>query len=182
MAGTIFLSFLIESSFSLLIRNILDQSQEEYISISSEIETLKLYIELEQIRFKEPFQYEINIDEELDIENTFIPTMLLQPHIENAIWHGFAPKETNCLLVLDFKKEGKNVLVVIRDNGVGLNSEHSKKEKTHESKAMSIIEQRLNSLGIKTGSDFSIDIVDLYNAETNKKGTEIRLIIPLINY
>lgn len=168
------------SKFSLLVRNVLDNSKEEYILIEKEIDTLKLYMELEQIRFKEPFTYTIHIDESLNMDNTYIPTMLIQPYVENAIWHGFMPKKTGCRLEINFKKAGEDRLeIIIRDNGVGRNATGAHK-RTHASKAMSLTRERLDALKIKNDSDYRITVTDLRDAAGNAAGTEIMLQIELI--
>ncbi|MEO6904278.1 MAG: two-component regulator propeller domain-containing protein [Bacteroidia bacterium] len=165
------------SKFSLLIRNILDNSQEEYISISQEINTLKLYIELEQMRFTQPFDFILDMDKELPLD-AYIPTMLIQPFIENSIWHGLMPKKTNCILELIFKRKGANMLVVIRDNGIG-RDEELKKNISHISKGSSLTEERLRELTINNNKQFTFSIVDLTDNGGNSKGTEVRIMLPL---
>jgi ligand-binding sensor domain-containing protein len=164
------------AKFSLLIRTILDNSKEEYIAISQEINTLKLYIELEQIRFKQPFQFILDIDEKLDLE-THIPTMLIQPYVENSIWHGLMPKKTNCILHLLLKKEEQHIFVSIKDNGVG-RDKSGKTSDLHVSKGMSLTEQRIKELELSNGKKFSVHIIDLTDDKGNPTGTEVQLIIP----
>lgn len=182
LSNDVYKSYDYLAKFSLLIRNVLDNSQEEYILISKEIDTLKLYIELEQIRFTEPFSYAVNVEGDLSIESTFIPTMLIQPYIENAIWHGLMPRQSNCSLELTFKKTDHKLQVIIRDNGVGRNKKNAlQAEKLHKSKGISLTEQRLHALGIKTDLDFQVEIIDLVDEAGNALGTEVRLLIPLIS-
>ncbi len=164
------------STFSMLIRNILNNSRTEYISISQEINTLRLYIELEQIRFKIPFKFILEIDDELDME-TDIPTMLIQPYIENSIWHGLMPKENQGTLELLFKKQNDFLIVLIRDNGVGRNI--SKKDTKHISHGMSITEQRIEILASTNQKKFTTTITDLIDEQGAPLGTEVKLMIPL---
>lgn len=164
------------STFSMLIRNILNNSKEEYISLSQEINTLKLYIELEQIRFANPFKFIIEIDEQLDME-TEIPTMLIQPYIENSIWHGLMPMESGGLLTLLVKKEMDSIHIIIRDNGVGRKLNDLPKK--HVSKGMSITEQRIQTLEAINQRKMNIRIIDLKNESTGVTGTEVHLIIPI---
>jgi hypothetical protein len=164
------------AKFSLLIRTILDNSKEEYIALSQEISTLKLYIELEQIRFKQPFEFIFDIDEKLELE-TYIPTMLIQPYVENSIWHGLMPKKTNCILHLTLKKAENHIFVSIKDNGVGRNK-NSNINNLHVSKGMSITEQRIKELEVSNGKKFSVNIDDLIDDKGNPNGTEVQIIIP----
>jgi ligand-binding sensor domain-containing protein/two-component sensor histidine kinase len=164
------------TKFSMLIRNILNNSRQEYIFLEQEINTLRLYIELEQIRFAEPFQFNIEIDEKLDMEMD-IPTMLIQPYIENSIWHGLMPKKTGGILELIFKKEGDSMLVIIRDNGLG--RQITDPAKKHVSKGMSITEQRINILTSTNKKKFITTIIDLKDENGHSIGTEVRLMIPL---
>lgn len=164
------------SKFSLLIRTILDNSKEEYIALSQELNTLKLYIELEQIRFKEPFRFILVLDKELDMD-THIPTMLIQPYIENSIWHGLMPKKTNCILQLTLKKREAHIFVSIKDNGVGRNKTE-KRNSLHESKGMSITEQRIKELETTNERKFNVTILDLSDEDGNAAGTEVQIIIP----
>jgi hypothetical protein len=163
------------SKFSMLIRNILNNSRQEYISLTQEINTLRLYIELEQIRFTHPFKFEIEIDDELDMEMD-IPTMLIQPYVENSIWHGLMPKESDGMLELLFKKVDDSMLVTIRDNGMGRkNADPAKK---NVSRGMSITEQRINILATTSRKKFITTIIDLKDEYGNSKGTEVNLLIP----
>jgi hypothetical protein len=164
------------AKFSLLIRNILNNSKNEYISLEQEVNTLQLYIELEQLRFNHPFKFILDIDEELDME-TDIPTMLIQPYIENSIWHGLMPKESGGKLELILKKVGASIHVSIRDNGVGRQKKDATK-KQHISKGMSLTEQRIQTLETTSNKKFVTSIIDLKDREGNPIGTEVNLIIP----
>ncbi|MCW3102166.1 MAG: signal transduction histidine kinase, LytS [Bacteroidetes bacterium] len=182
LSNDVYKSYDYLAKFSLLIRNVLDNSQEEFILLSKEIDTLKLYIELEQIRFNEPFSYVINVEGDLSTDSTFIPTMLIQPYIENAIWHGLMPKQNDCSLELTFKKADHKLHVLIKDNGVGRNKRNkTQAEKQHKSKGLDLTAQRLHALGVKTDRDFQVEITDLTDGAGNGIGTEVRLLIPLIS-
>jgi LytS/YehU family sensor histidine kinase len=155
----------------------LDNSKEEYITISQEISTLKLYIELEQMRFTQPFDFILDIDKELPLDAS-IPTMLIQPFVENSIWHGLMPKKTNCILELIFEKTGDDLLVVIRDNGIGRNLE-LKENTSHISKGSSLTQERLKELTINNNKQFTYSVVDLTDYIGNSIGTEVRITLPL---
>lgn len=162
------------SKFASLIRNILNNSNEEYIALSREITTLQLYIELEQIRFNPPFEFILKVDEKIDTD-VYIPTMLIQPYIENSLWHGLMPKDSKGILELTFEKREESIKVVIRDNGMG---RRPKTTKTHESKGMSLTEQRIKVLENTSSKKFEVIIIDLKDQQGNPTGTEVKLIIP----
>ena len=166
------------AKFSRLIRNVLDNSQEEYISLEKEIVTLSLYIELEKIRFKVPFEFSLIVDKEIDLTDIDIPTMLIQPYIENAIWHGLMPKQNDCLLELEIKKVDSILQVTIRDNGVGRAS--APKNNGHVSKGMGLMEQRLKALSVKNNDSFSVIIIDLKDENAKSCGTEVKISMPLL--
>ncbi len=108
------------TKFSNLIRMILTNSKEPIISLSTELEALKLYIEMEQFRFEHKFQYKIEIDDALSPEETWIPPMLLQPFVENAIWHGLMlQQQEGGILLIAFHKEEDYYRCTIEDNGIG---------------------------------------------------------------
>ena len=169
-------SFNYLSKFSALIRKILNNSRNEFISLEQEISTLQLYIELEQIRFKDPFEFILTIDKELDMEVN-IPTMLIQPYIENSIWHGLMPKETQGRLELILKKVDSTIHVCIKDNGVGRETGEMKK-KHHISKGMSLTEQRIQTLEQTSNKKFVTTVIDLKDEQGNPIGTEVNLVIP----
>ncbi len=168
------------AKFSRLIRNVLDNSQEEYITLEKEIITLSLYIELEKIRFKVPFNFILNIDDELDQNDILIPTMVIQPYIENAIWHGLMPKQNDCLLKLEIKKIEDSLHILIKDNGVGRGASTKPKNKDHVSKAMGLTDQRLNALTVKNKGTFSVSVIDLKDEKGLSLGTEVKIIMPVM--
>jgi len=108
------------SEFSVLMRSVLENSDEDFIPFTKEVELLELYVKLEHNRFKEKFDYTINIDENINLEDFSIPPMLLQPYIENAIWHGLRYKEEKGVLEIHISKvDANSISVVIIDDGVG---------------------------------------------------------------
>ena len=133
-------------------RLILENSRTEYISLEQEIMTLEFYLDLQQQRFKNRFQYHITVDQELDPEEVLLPPMLTQPFIENSIEHGLKDKTTEGLIEIKFYRKLENLVVQVLDNGVGF--EASLKSKTafqskHRSMAMSITSERLALLNRK---------------------------------
>ena len=125
------------SEFSTLMRAVLENSEEDFIPLSKEIELLDLYVKLEHSRFPEKFDYKIDIDKNIDIDAYEIPPMLLQPYIENAIWHGLRYKEEKGLLTINMQPKDKDSIeIIIEDNGVGrkksaqLKTSNQKKQKS----------------------------------------------------
>jgi tetratricopeptide (TPR) repeat protein len=142
--------------FSKLMRNILDASRAEEITIEKEIETLDSYLKLQQLRFSNKFEYQINIDQGIDVGNTSLPPMLLQPFIENAIEHGMRKFTDNKkgFIQLDIKKSVNKIQLQISDNGPGFNMQNITKKPEHISHAMDITKERIRA--INHGKKFKI--------------------------
>lgn len=161
------------SKFSKLIRTILAHSTKDKLYLKEEIDLIKEYIEIEQIRFSNKFQYKIIVHSDINEEILLIPTMILQPFVENAILHGLAPLENNDgLITIEIAHHNVSKLqITISDNGVGRKASSSKNlHKNHESLATQLIEERLTLLN---GSHFeSIRYEDLEN------GTKVIVILP----
>ena len=117
------------TNFSKLMRGIMENSNQDFISFHEELEVLEHYLTLEKSRFKEKFDFEVIVDEHLETENMTIPGMLIQPFLENAIWHGLRYKEEKGKLELRFKKENRKLKIEIEDNGIGIQNSQSFKTK-----------------------------------------------------
>ena len=157
------------SKFARLIRMILDHSNEKTIPISKEIQFLNYYLDLEQIRLNNAFAFQIEIDTNVDSEQDRIQPMLLQPFLENAIWHGIMNKpEKNGILTIRFSKENELLQVEIRDNGVGRKQAALHKPKrSSASLGIQLTQNRLQLLDPQS----KIDIIDLFDQENNPTGT-----------
>lgn len=166
------------SNFSMLLRMLLENT-EPVISLSTEIKMLKLYIDLTKIRYKNSFQYQITITNDISKEETAIPTLLLQPIVENAIIHGLAPKKENGKLLISFSKKNNQLVCIVEDNGIGRNASLLKqKHKQHESKAIEITKERLALLEKENDQKSEFKIDDLYNEYNNAIGTKVTIKIP----
>lgn len=169
------------TSFSRLMRRILNNSNERYISLSDELEAVNLYLELESMRLGNRFNYEIIVDPELDANNIEIAPLIIQPFVENAIIHGLVPKKDDCCLKIDVSKmAGEKLLCVIEDNGVGRQYSERMKGKTggsHKSYGMSITRRRLEMLSKISNEDFGVEIIDLYDDDNQPEGTRVNIII-----
>jgi LytS/YehU family sensor histidine kinase len=170
------------SRVSQLIRRILQNSTSPNITLDEEIETLKSYIEIEQLRFQPAFSFECVIDEALDTEMIRIPHLMIQPFIENAILHGLVHRKEQGVLKLDISEcDEQSIEVVITDNGIGreeagkIARQHHKK---HNSISVKSIESRIR-LMLPEAVD-PVRIEDLQDEHGNGSGTRVRLIIPVV--
>lgn len=170
------------SKFAALMRLILDNSREEYISLQSEIKTLELYLELQQLRFENRFNYSIDIDKGLDIDFIAIPPMLAQPFIENAIEHGLAGKKENGEITISFKLEDETILFEVKDNGIGITDSFANKkdtQKSHKSLGTNITKERLEMLNKGRKNKIWYKIIDLKTEGSgNITGTKVIFSIP----
>ena len=169
--------------FAKLIRLILDNSNSRTVILTNELEALKLYIEMEALRFDKKFNYSINIDKGISTDNIEVPPLIIQPYVENAIWHGLLHKESDGRLDIYISMIDDNMLqCVIEDNGVGRIKSQELKSKSATSKkslGTKLTENRLNLLNKSAAINASVDILDLYNGNGNARGTRIILKIPV---
>ena len=163
------------TEFSQLMRAVLENSEQDFIPLEKEIELLQLYTKLEHFRFKDKFDYKITVDETIKISDFQIPPMLLQPYIENAVWHGLRYKAEKGHLWIDINKKSENeITITIADDGIG--RERSKELKTdnqkkQNSKGMGNIKKRVTIL-----NEMYKDKVDVYIDDyqaIDDKGTKV---------
>jgi LytS/YehU family sensor histidine kinase len=156
---------------------------EGNVSLKDEIETAKLYVNIENIRFNNEIDIEISIENTLNIDTITIPSLILQPFIENAIWHGLSPKKGKKKLLLKVDSYNQDfVRIVIEDNGVGrLRSKEIKSKKIHkrESVGLKITKERLENFTRKLKSKFNLSIDDLVDDKNKPFGTRITLLLPV---
>ena len=174
------------SRFSKLLRTILIHSDKETVTLKEELEILNLYIELEARRFKDSFRYKIECDNEIDEDEIKIPTLLIQPFVENAIWHGLMHQEGDRSLKIRFSEQDDFLRCIIEDNGVGRKkSEETKKangqDKGHISKGIKVSLERLKTLHNRQGHEGSLAITDLHDENGNAAGTRIEINFPIQN-
>ncbi len=174
------------TDFARLVRKILDFSKEETISIEKEAEILRGYLHIEAMRFNHTFDYDVTIDPDLDEWDTQIPTMILQPFVENAILHGVRHKtDGHGHIQVRFEKEGDDFMrCIVEDNGIGRKkaTELNKgaKIKEHESKGMQITADRIDILNLQKKKLAKLEILDLFDETQQPAGTRIVLHIPLL--
>lgn len=164
------------SKFARLIRLVMHQSNNNFLSLEQEIDWLKIYMELEQLRFQGKFEFELFVDPELEVD-TLIPNMLIQPHLENAIWHGIIPLrgQRPGKIRLSFIKGEKNLRVEIEDNGVGRGNAPEKRD--HESSGIKLVTDRLERLSKLENTQFRQEIIDLKSELGEATGTLVLLYI-----
>lgn len=168
--------------FSKLLRKILESSTDEYISLDNELEILNKYIEIESLRFDRAFTYEITVDERLDRSVMRIPHMLVQPFVENAIWHGLLNKESDKQLKIEFSYlDDATVSCVIDDNGAG---RKAGKPMGNVSKQKSLgihfTAQRLELMRKEWGGSYGVEIVDKMSEQGTSEGTRVIMTIPIL--
>jgi len=169
--------------FADLIRNYLHYSDIGFISISEELKNLNLYLELEKLRFEDNLNYTITIADHINGDAIFIPTMIIQPYIENALKHGLLHLKTNRILNISMDKISDNILeCVIKDNGVGRKKAdeiNSRIHKTHKSFALKATSERLDLLNFGKDKKIGVTFIDLLDESNNALGTKVILKIPI---
>ena len=170
------------SKFSQLTRTILEMSEKEYVHLSDEIKTLNLYLEIEKARFNDDFEYEISSDTALDIDLIKIPSMLLQPYIENAVKHGLLHKKGLKFLKITFLKKQFMLHIEISDNGIGRQKSmalNAIKNKNHNSFATVAMQNRIDLLNKNNTEKITIHYIDKENQRKQSEGTNVIIEIPI---
>ncbi|MBS1948676.1 MAG: histidine kinase [Bacteroidetes bacterium] len=171
--------------FSRLIRMVLANSKQQFISIEDELETLSLYLDMEKLRFKNSFDYKISFINEVDIANIFVPPLLLQPFAENAIWHGLMHKEGPGSLNIELSTGKKILYCSITDNGIGCAKASELKTKLAEkqkSMGLQMTADRLALLNKDGGGQSSFKMEDIFDEEGKPAGTRVSLKIYYKDY
>lgn len=166
------------SEFSQLMRLVLENSQEDFIPLQKEQEILSLYLKLEHYRFRDKFDYEIKVDEAVNVDAVEVPPMLIQPYIENAVWHGLRYKTTKGKLLLHVSKVNGDIVAEITDDGIGRKkSEELKTEnqKKHNSTGLKNIAERLSIINKVYRSNYRVSIEDV-NTDC---GTRVKVYLPI---
>jgi len=169
------------TSYSNLMRNMMENSNKDFISLDKEVEQLKKYLDLEHLRFQDKFDFEITVDETLDTERVFVPNMIIQPHLENAIWHGLRYLDKKGFLKLQFRFVDGKIVVIIDDNGIGLTKSQELKtinQKVHESRGLNNTNERIGLLNELYKKNIAFEIKEKVLPES---GTIVQIIFPLID-
>ncbi len=164
------------SKFSKLLRLILENSREKVVPIREELEAIKNYIDLHNMRSDITFEYALILDENLDDLDIYIPPMLIQPFIENAIEHGFQKKYEGAKITIHISLKDNKLICIIKDNGVGLNAKKSTPNTTKKSLSTQITKERLKLMAKEFKVETGLTIQD--RGAFNEKGTQINLTLP----
>lgn len=170
------------TKFAKLIRLILHYASKDSILLQSELEALQLYVELEQLRFRDDFNFDLRLDQRIKPNQVWVPPLILQPYVENAIVHGLAPKKDNKILRVMVIMNQNHLEFVVRDNGVGRNySKSISKEMNpaHKSMAMELTRRRIELMDTENTDKPKIAITDL-KENGDPSGTEVRFTLPLM--
>ncbi|MFI5137650.1 MAG: sensor histidine kinase [Sphingobacteriales bacterium] len=167
------------SDFASLIRKNFEAAQQSFIPLEQEIENIKIYLRLEQMRFNDRFNYQIAIDDNLDVEDWMVPTMILQPLLENALLHGIMPSAIAGKVIIDFKEQAGNLLITITDNGIGIANSLALKEtgNGHRSRSTELIKKRVAALSRFGSTAITITMEPAFESKKNP-GNKITLFIP----
>jgi LytS/YehU family sensor histidine kinase len=165
------------TKFAKLMRMILENSEKKEVSLAEDLKALELYMKLESLRMKNKFVFEITVDDAIDKENTMVPPLLLQPFVENSIWHGIAGKEGTGKILVTIKKEKQMISCIVEDDGIGRNRAAvmagSHAGSTHKSLGMKITKARIAVMNKVKKSEAFIQLSDL------AKGTRVEVKLPL---
>ena len=169
------------TKFSKLVRLILDNSKNLSIPLDKELDALKLYLDLESMRFEDTFEYEFQTDDAVDMEEVMIPPLILQPFVENAIWHGLMHKNGKGTLLIQIYPENGHLKCIVQDDGIGRRASERLKssgKKTHESKGLKLTTDRIKLIHQDYLKENTIRIIDLVSANGEAAGTRVEVLLP----
>jgi ligand-binding sensor domain-containing protein/putative methionine-R-sulfoxide reductase with GAF domain len=172
------------SKFALMIRMTLNQSRDIFVTVDDNVEYLRAYLEMEQLRFGESFSYDIFTDGRIDAGETNFPSLMIQPLVENAIWHGLMQAGDDKRVAVRFMQcEGK-IVCTIEDNGIGIRESEKLKKingSVHRSHGLENLQRRIKIMNEKYDTDCSLEIVDLKEIDSERTGTRVTLQLNIIN-
>ena len=171
------------AKFSRLIRNVLQNSKRSLISLSEELEVLQLYLELEQVRFDHKFEFSTHLDKAIDTQILQVPPMIIQPYLENAIWHGLMHKSGQGLLNIDLQMKADKLQITIEDDGIGREKSraiNASRKSGKKSLGMEITSTRIEMINLLNNMNAEHQITDLVNPDGSAAGTRVTLTLPII--
>ncbi len=171
------------AKFSKLMRKVLNNSTQSFVSIADEIQAITLYLELERVRFNKKFEFEIAVDPWFEQEITYMPSFFIQPFVENSIWHGFNGGKADGFVKISLIKDQDSVRVLIQDNGVGVNESRKQRKiriKDHVSMGIDITTQRLELINKLHDSMYEVVISDNSEMGESQTGTTVGLQLPYL--
>ena len=166
------------TDFASLIRKNFEAAQQSFIPLEQELANIKIYLRLEQMRFTNRFDYTITNDETIDLDNWMMPTMMLQPLLENALLHGIMPSAIKGELEIHIEEVKKDLLITITDNGIGIESSRALKlNELHKSRGTELIQKRIAALSHFVKQPVTIDMFPAFEDDKNP-GNCVRIFIP----
>jgi len=168
--------------FSSLTRSVLKNSSRELVPLAEELETLHNYLEIEKMRKRDSFEYEIVVDKSIETDFIYIPPLMLQPFAENAILHGFMKMDPKLgFISIKVYNLDNQIEISIIDNGIGINASLKNKiDKTHQSMGLKIFKDRIRLIEKKYKKTINFEISDLSDTEPKESGTKVTICFPLI--
>ena len=164
------------TTFSKLIRTLLNNADKKEISLYDEIETCKYYLQLEAMRFDTKFSYSVNIDDNIDLKSIQVPALIIQPFIENAIWHGIVPRNSGGRVSLNVLRKDGIIEVSIDDDGIGREASQQNKSASgiaHQSKGVNLTQARLELNNLLQQRQAKLEIIDKKNENSTATGTKV---------
>lgn len=162
------------SKFALMIRMTLEHSKETFVTLQDNIQYLKAYLEMEKLRFDDRFTYSIDTDEQADVSEVMLPSMMIQPLVENAIWHGLMYSDSDKKLSISFILEQQRVVCIIEDNGIGIRQSEQLRQQhrpMHRSVGLGNLQNRIKIMNEKYNTNCRLEIIDLKEAGSAAAGT-----------
>ncbi len=163
------------TKFAKMMRLILENSEHKQVSLAEDLKALELYMQLEALRLNDKFSYEIKVDGDIDQDITMIPPLILQPFVENSIWHGIAQKEGRGKILIEIKKENEMINCAVEDNGIGRNRlmQHEQNQISKRSLGMKITRSRIDMMNQPGKTKGAVELLDL------AKGMRVEIKFPL---
>ena len=167
------------NKFSKFIRKVLDSNFYEENTLEEELKTIKLYLDIENMRFHNKFTYEINVDEDIDLNAIRFPALLMQPFVENAIWHGLMPTKKEKILIINVKKGVNSITISVDDNGIGYQNSLTQKRtnEDHKSFGLSIVKDRIIEFNQRNKEQIHTHIFD--KNTFHLQGTRVEIVLEL---
>jgi putative methionine-R-sulfoxide reductase with GAF domain len=172
------------SKFALMIRMTLEHSKELFVTLDENIEYLEAYLEMERLRFDDSFTYCICTDPDVDVSEILLPSMMIQPLVENAIWHGLMQAGADKKIRVHFSQAHNNIICMVEDNGIGIRRAEvlrAQHRPLHLPVGLQNLQNRINIMNEKYGTDCSLRITDLAEEEAGRHGTRAILQLRIIN-
>jgi tetratricopeptide (TPR) repeat protein len=169
-------------NFSQLTRLVLENSMQHSVTLEDELKALELYLTLESERLNNRFKFSIEVAAEIDAENTMIPPLLLQPFVENSIWHGMKDEAKSGKIEISVTQSGRNLICVVQDNGSGrrrIEGNQPVLKKGRKSVGMSLTQQRIDIINKRNNSNATVSVQDLTDKDNRPAGVRVELVLPL---